>query len=199
MLVIGLSGKMGSGKDFIARQFIMAYLKSHHPALNIGFLAFADALKLRVLEKYPDIQWEDVYPPNGMAKTERVRKLLQHEGNAGREQSSDYWIRRYENWTRLMEQNGVDILLTTDVRFEAEKEYIQNVRKGIVCRVNAPNRTYQTQDSSLMRDVSECSLDRLSNQEWDYIFENNQDVHCLEEAMDRFQEFVGLLNKMIVG
>jgi len=92
-----------------------------------------------------------------------------------------------------MDQNGVDVLLTTDVRFELEKEHIQHVHDGLVCRVHAPGRTYQTQDSNLMKDISECSLDALTEQEWDYVFQNDQAIHCLSEAEQRFRRFTELL------
>jgi hypothetical protein len=188
---------MGSGKDFIARTFIVAYLKQYHPTLNIGFLAFADTLKIKVLEKYPELKWEDMYPSNNTPKTEYIRALLQKEGNIGRSKSPDYWIQSYHYWVKLMEQNGVDVLLTTDIRFELEKNHIQEMYNGLVCRVHASERTYKTQDSSLMKDISECSLDILPDDKWDYIFENNQPIECFSDAQKRFRVFTEILEKRL--
>jgi hypothetical protein len=89
------------------------------------------------------------------------------------------------------------ILLTTDVRFELEKEHIQRVHNGLVCRVHAPERTYQTQDSNLMNDISECSLDAMTDQDWDYVFQNDQPIYCLSEAEQRFKKFIELLEQRL--
>lgn len=197
MLIIGLSGKMGSGKDFIGKHFIYAYLKKHYPHLNIHFLAFADALKIQAIDKY-HLAWEDVYPPEQIPKTESVRKLLQFEGNLMREHNPYYWIKLYGHWAKLYKRNACDILITTDVRFPEERNTIIHDYNGIVCQVYAPSRSYQTQDSKLMQDKSECALDSVSPKDYyDYIFSNDEPFVGLEEAETRFQSFIELLQKKI--
>lgn len=186
MLILGFAGKMGSGKDFLAK-FVFEYIKKYYPQLNIYFLSFADALKIQTIEKY-HLDFEQVYPPENIPKTEQVRKYLQFEGKLYRERDSKYWIRCYENWSRLFERNGCDILITTDVRFKEEMDYIQ-IRGGLVYKVYAPSRQYQTNDKSLMKDISECDLDDLENDAYDYIFKNDELIHNLEDVENKFDKF----------
>ena len=197
MLVIGLSGKMGSGKDFIAKHFIHAYLKKHFPQLDIVFLSFADVLKMQVLEKYSNTSWDEVYPPEYIPKTEHIRKLLQFEGNLMRETDPKYWIRLFDNWARLMQRKGCHILIVADVRFPLEQNYILHDYKGMVCKVSAPQRTYHTHDSKLMKDVSECALDSINQSEYDYVFHNDIHFTTLEEAEERFKPFIEQLEKKV--
>lgn len=196
MLVIGLSGKMGSGKDFIARVFIYSYLKKYYPHLNIYFLAFADTLKMQSINHY-HLNWEDVYPPPEIPKTESVRKILQNEGKIHRERNPNYWIQCYDNWVRLFQRNGCDILITTDIRYETEMSHIRNAYKGIVCKVYAPSRTYQTKDTTLMKDESEISMDKLSDQDYDYVFKNDNPFVSVEQFQINFRPFLDLLKKRL--
>lgn len=205
MLIIGLSGKMGSGKDYIAKQFILKYLKKHHPELNVYFLAFADNLKMQVLDKYnsersQNISWSDIYPPEHIPKSEYVRKLLQFEGNLMREKDPKYWIKRYDNWIRLFQKNGCDIILTTDVRFQIEKDHLRSNYNGIICKVYAPNRTYNTHNPTLMKDKSEVDLDTTEDESYDYIFQNHMDFNSFEsfESIEKhFQPFIDLLENRL--
>jgi hypothetical protein len=196
MLIIGLSGKMGSGKDFLAKHFIYAYLKKYYPHLNIHFLAFADPLKIQAIDKY-HLSWEDVYPPEHIPKTEATRKLLQFEGKLMREYDSKYWINLYNHWVRLHKRNGCDVLITADVRFPEERNTIVHDYDGIVCRVHAPSRTYQTRDSKLMQDYSECALDSISDNDYDYTFLNDEPFMDLENLETRFQPFIQMLKNRL--
>jgi hypothetical protein len=192
MLIIGLCGKMGSGKDFIGKNAIFKYLKKNYPHLNISFFSIADPLKMQVLEQY-DLRWEDVYPPDGVSKTEMVRKILQTHGNLKRETRPDYWIRCYDYWCDLFRKNGCDVLITPDVRFKIEREHILKTG-GIVCKVHAPSRTYQTQDSSLTKDVSEKDLDSLSDHSYFYVFENDLP---LETTLNQYVDFFNRLDSIL--
>jgi hypothetical protein len=128
-------------------------------------------------------------------KTESVRKILQFEGNLMREHDPKYWINLYNYWAKLHKRNGCDILITTDVRFPEERNTIVHDYGGIVCQVHAPSRTYQTQDTKLMQDYSECALDSVSSDDYyDYIFDNEEPFESLEEAEIRFQPFVKILS-----
>jgi hypothetical protein len=197
MIVIGLSGKMGSGKDFIAKKFIYPFLKKNYPQLNIHFLAFADPLKMQVLNYYSgNFSYLDLYPPYNIPKTEQVRKILQFEGNICRQRDPDYWIKQYGYWAKLHKDNNCDIIITTDIRFRSEISYISDDLNGMICQVYSPSRTYRTKDPALMKDKSECDLDHYEAN-YDYIFHNDQDLNSLEEAEDYYKEFFILLRKRV--
>jgi hypothetical protein len=198
MFVIGLSGKMGSGKDFIGKRIVYHFLKKYYPDLNVQFLAFADPLKMQVLNHYSSIfSYSDLYPPQNIPKTEQTRKILQFEGNLCREKDPDYWIKQYSYWAKLFKDNGCEVLITTDVRFRNEISYIVEGLGGMVCQVYSPNRTYQTRDTNLLKDKSECDLDQSSCDIYDYVFHNDQDIYSVEEAEVYYKEFFTLLRKRI--
>ena len=49
IMVIGFSGKIGSGKDYISKNICLPILKKNIKNINALFLAFADPLKKNVL------------------------------------------------------------------------------------------------------------------------------------------------------
>jgi CO dehydrogenase nickel-insertion accessory protein CooC1 len=73
MVLIGIAGKMGCGKDYICNNIIIPILKHN----NETFLqiAFADQIKINVMTKH-NIEFKDVY----INKTTETRRLLQLEG-----------------------------------------------------------------------------------------------------------------------
>ena len=185
MWIIGLSGKMGTGKDFIARNVVSEYLKFRYPRLNIYFFSFADPLKMQALEQYK-LTWDQVYPHDGIPKSESVRKILQNHGNNKRREDPEYWIRIYNHWCKLFKEKGCDVLITPDVRFKNEREHIFK-QGGIVCKVHAPSRTYYTQDSTLTKDVSENDLDSLEDSEYFHVFQNDKPFQDLSDYTDFFE------------
>lgn len=190
MLIIGLSGKMGSGKDFIAKHVIRKYLKLYYPNLNVYSFSFADPLKMQVLEQY-DLSWNDVFPPLGVPKTEAVRKILQTHGNTKRQTNPNYWVDCYDMWCKLFQQKECDILITSDVRFRVEYKHILE-KNGIVCNVHAPSRIYQNE---LTKDISENDLNELSDQDYFYVFQNDSPFQGLND----YKDFFDRLDKVITN
>ena len=188
MLIIGLSGKFGSGKDFIGKNVLAEYLKKYYPNIIVNFLSFADPLKLYVIKKYSLTQ-EDVYPPSGYNKTEYIREILQKEGEFYRDISTDYWIQLYDQMIKTFEESGTHVLITCDVRFPNEMEYIRS-RNGLICKVYAPNRTYKTTNKELMKHESECGLDHIRDEQYDYIFINNEYLSNVNEAELKYKDFL---------
>lgn len=164
MILIGLSGAAGSGKNFVADQITAKYE-------SVKQLAFGDPLKQVVhhmfgvpLEDcYTEAgkarltwqQWEDcdVGPLSGTLPTGKcgpmtVRDLLQYVGT---DLVRDCWNR--DHWIRLAEQrirNSPEaIVLVTDVRFENEANLITGMG-GTVLRVvgrkasNTPTHASET-------------------------------------------------------
>lgn len=126
MKLIGLSGKAGSGKDFI-----YDVLDALHGAERI---AFADGVKLDIeetlgLTPYETNLREKPYPPE-------VRQLLQWWGtDLRRAQDPEYWVKK---GVEAIEEAATyaSLIVVTDVRFANEAEVIRDLG-GIVIEVYA--------------------------------------------------------------
>lgn len=135
---IGLTGRMGAGKDytFEALRDIAEYLA-------VWRMSFADGLRYEIqrtltegLPGGPSLPalWEKPYP-------EAIRRLLQWWGtDFRREQDPNYWVndgivRAKEKAKMISHSLGVPVF--TDVRFQNEAEAIR-AEGGIIVRVTAP-------------------------------------------------------------
>jgi dephospho-CoA kinase len=185
MFIIGLCGKMGSGKDYIANRYIFPFLK--RAGYNACQMSFADQIKVNVMVKN-DIPFGDVY----VEKTDSTRTLLQQEGTEhGRDVlGKEVWIKYFDAWSKVFQSRGIDAVVATDVRFANEFNYIK--ARGIVIKVDAPLRN-QTRliheskgDSTLYVKMSthssECDLDNKASSAFDIVIPNDIDDECLDET-----------------
>lgn len=180
MVLIGIAGKMGSGKDFITTTYIIPYIENILKEKILQF-CFADQIKVNVMTKN-NINYHDLY----ISKSESTRKLLQIEGteNGRNIFSENIWINYLTNWVDVFKNRGINNFIITDVRFKNEFEFIKN-NGGIIIKINAPNRNHQRlyKESNgdtliynkLKNHISECDLDDISNSLYDYVFENDND------------------------
>ena len=178
MLLIGLCGKMGSGKDYIASNYIIPYLKDKLKRTPLK-MAFADQIKVNAITRN-NISFNDVY----VEKTDFTRILLQKEGTEnGREKyGQDVWIKYFDAWANVYKTRGIDAIILSDVRFQNEVEYIKS-KGGLLIKVHAPIRNEKRlQDDSkgnneiykqIKSHPSECDLDNLSDQEFTFVVDND--------------------------
>ena len=137
MKLIGLSGHMGCGKNYIAEQIIYPHFKSNNNILIIGF---GDQMKNELYARDLSLQYDDLYDH----KTFETRNKLQQYGTEnGREKyHQDIWIRgldiQIETFRRRSGENC--LIIVCDVRFINEAEYIKQ-KGGILFRINSPNRS----------------------------------------------------------
>jgi phosphomevalonate kinase len=195
MLIIGLSGKMGSGKDYIASNYIIPFLKN---TLNQNPLkmAFSDQLKVNVMTKY-NIPYNDVFNK----KTDHTRQLLQQEGteNGRCKYGQDIWIKHFDAWSSVFGSRGINAIILSDVRFLNEVQYIKN-KGGLVIRIDAPNRNEERlqNDSRGCADTynriknhpSECDLDNVSDTYFDFVVNNE----CQEQTTKDVNKILVFLN-----
>lgn len=170
MQIIGFSGKMGSGKNYVAERILKPMLNPQVPTL---VCAFADQLKIDTI--YQDqVAYERVY---GEKDTES-RQLLQRRGteNGRLVHGEDVWIRCMQAWIRAHSERGIKRFLITDVRFENEAEWIRSLG-GMVIRVEAPERTKAAYERE------KCS--------------ESAKVHASETALDAYANFDGVLQNDI--
>ena len=145
--VIGLSGEVGSGKDWIAKE---------HFVRNYGFHNMSLAWHFKVqCVSHGDATYKEVFD----TKPPRVRRLLQILGTEqGREVwGEDIWVNTMFTWMTLYHRDwGIDKFVIPDVRFPNEVEGIKQVG-GRVYRVTGDRNGRFITDQALQH-PSETSL-----------------------------------------
>jgi len=163
--VIGLSGKMGSGKDEVYR-ICTELLRGD----RIKRFAFGDEVKAEVASvlnlsvKYVD------------QRKQLFRPILQWWGTEYRRQlfGPTYWIDKMRD--QLTDPSKSGWAIVTDVRFENEAELIQDIG-GYMVRVDRPGfcMCEKTADHP-----SETDLDFY---DFDYVIRNNGELDDLKPAV----------------
>lgn len=120
MIVIGLTGNIGSGKTTIAEYLVKTY----------GFtkLAFADELK-RMLVRAGILTPDEV-----KEKTPYARKMLQLIGTEliRKQIDEDFWIKKLDEKIKYLIEEGRQRFVIDDVRFPNEAEYIHSLGGKII-------------------------------------------------------------------
>jgi hypothetical protein len=165
--VIALSGKAGSGKDYVFENYLRP--QGYHR------WALADHFKIWTIGK-GQATYEEVFH----TKPPHVRKALQISGTEeGRNvYGEDIWLDTAATWMEHLSKTwNVNKFCVTDCRFPNEVEYIQTRLGGKVIRIVAPTRS---ENNSLTPEarlhISETALDSYTN--FDFIVNNEpgQDV-----------------------
>jgi hypothetical protein len=173
---IGISGKMGSGKDYFAENFLIPFLENKLKEKCL-IISFADMIKINLMT-HNNYTYDMVY----IDKTNEVRNKLREEGQ-GKKQiyGNNIWIDYVKNWGILHMSRGVKHIIITDVRFKNEYDFI-NSMDGVIIRINAPNRneTRLRRESNnddeynlLKNHISEIELDDI---DFKYNINNDSDM-----------------------
>lgn len=175
-ILIALSGKLGSGKDYVASHLIIPEICKKYRYLHCSF---ADQLKINVMTKH-SIEYKELYEE----KSHSTRKLLQTEGTEiARSQDPNIWIKYLDNWIQVHNSRGVEVFIVTDLRFSNELDYVKNFKEfGISIRVKSKTRNHSRllQESggdekiydTLKNHRSECDLDDRE-QDFDMVIDND--------------------------
>ena len=186
-MIIGISGKAGSGKDTAAKMLEVLYAnpdisyedfanKRYKNFADILIVHFADALKETAQVLFRLGEWETNTQEgkkttiNWIGKT--VRELLQGVGQGLRDAiDPNLWIKvlfaNTENWSNY---------IIADVRYPNEVKAIKE-RNGILLRIDRKG-------AGAGNHSSEIALDDYK--EWDVHIENNGSLESLFEAMRVF-------------
>lgn len=186
-MIIGISGKAGSGKDEAARMLEILYAnpdisyedfknKKYKNFVDIQIVHFADALKDTAMAACMLGEW-DVNTQEGKKREIEwlgitVRELLQKLGTCIREGIDDkFWVKALyantEDWSNI---------IIADVRFPIEVESIKE-RGGKIIRLDRNN-------SGAGNHISETALDNYTG--WDFHIGNNGSLEELFECMRIF-------------
>lgn len=131
--IIGISGKMGSGKDFVCDNVIIPLLESN-PKNKVLKLCFSDQIKINTMTKN-NVSFDSLYNN----KTKETRLLLQKEGSDARTLDKNIWIKYVHNWIEIFNNRGFNIFVISDIRLLNEIEYINN-NNGILFKVVSNTR-----------------------------------------------------------
>ena len=186
-MIIGISGKAGSGKDTAAKMLEVLYAnpdisyedfanKRYKNFADIQIVHFADSLKETAQVLFRIGEWETNTQEgkkttiNWIGKT--VRELLQGIGQGLRDTIDfDLWVKilfaNTEDWSNY---------IIADVRYPNEVYAIKE-RNGILLRIDRKG-------AGAGNHSSETALDDYK--EWDVHIENNGSIEDLFEAMKIF-------------
>lgn len=178
--IIGLSGKRGVGKDYIASN----YFKNEKTML----IALADQIKVMAIVR-ENFSFEQMF----INKTAETRDALIRIGtDEGRKNDGeDVWCKYLEAWMKVLaHKNGIERFIITDVRFKNEVKWIQSLG-GVVIRIEAPQRNSErvTQESiKASNNITEVDLD-----DWSFKYKLYNDISSSTSLDSQIQS----LNKLI--
>jgi len=200
MVLIGISGKIGVGKDFITSNVVIPIFNRS----NYLQLAFADQIKVNVMTKM-NISYDNLY----YKKTDISRRLLQEEGSYGRKENSNIWVKYVENWITIYSKRGLENFVISDCRYKNESDYIKKMG-GILIRVKADDRNedrlIQEASSSgsfdnevynkIKNHSSECDLDQLPDNYFDIVIDNSKQTSLnIEKLQESLLEIISYRNQ----
>ena len=186
-MIIGISGKAGSGKDTAAKMLEVLYAnpnisyedfanRKYKNFADIQIMHFADILKETVQALFGIGEWE-TGTQEGKKVTiswigKTVRELLQEVGQGLRDAvDPNLWIKALfantEDWSNY---------IIADVRYPNELEAIKE-RNGVLIRIDRNS-------AGAGNHSSEIALDDYNT--WDVHIENNGSLESLFEAMRIF-------------
>lgn len=141
-LIIGISGKMGSGKSTISS------------LLKEGFGINGAKVEIMSLAG-PIYKAQDLlYKEYGLElEGDKDRDLLIAVGLWGRNRSEDFWL---DQLAKDMIQSDADVIICDDVRFKNEADFFS--RNGFLFRIDGEQRGDNV-DPNKSESVTECALD----------------------------------------
>jgi hypothetical protein len=177
-LLIAVSGKLGSGKDYIAENLLLPLIST-----TVSKMAFADHIKINVASQEPDVSLRQCL--EGDKSTELRRKLQIAGTEQGRDlYGSDIWVTTLENWIRLrrLRDRTPDVVLVTDCRFPNEAKWIED-NGGLLIRVHAPSRN----EFALKRESNGCNNTYTAIKQ--HLSETALDEYPFKYTVDNAPEF----------
>lgn len=157
--IIGVSGKLGSGKNYITENILFNLLTPKKTVM----LAFADHLKIEVIAK-DNIEYERVFIKKDTESRTKLQKRGTEEGR--NVYGENIWINTIQQWMRVFTERGIERVIIIDVRFKNEADFIKSIG-GTLIHVNAPDRTQQKYIEETNNNHSEIELIKNHTSETD--------------------------------
>jgi len=180
-LIIGISGKIGSGKDTVAKEIIKSFPDYNFRKVSFGYnvkkiVSILTGIDMRTILSR---KIKSVFLPDWEMT---VGELFQQVGtNALRDiLSEDTWILSLFNNIK----DGENIIIT-DVRFLNEANAILN-RGGYLFRINGDPNKINSNETRNINHKSETELDNFEN--FDIIYENVPPIDNLKTIIDKIRK-----------
>ena len=196
-MIIGLHGKMGSGKSTVANQFVEV-LKDHNIQAEIKSFALPiyQLTSFIFQESVEEIKNKknDLVRPRSFSGLRSYRELLQNIGMELRDLVDiDIWVdalfgkgndKILKDWTGRMKWWIID-----DLRFINEFNRIKQMN-GQVVKISRDIDIHQALPQDIYENQSELDLDDIPNDDWNLIIDNNSSINSLTDIINRFIETV---------
>lgn len=170
-MIIGISGKLRSGKDTVASLLINEF----GPEV-CERIALADILKKECEEIY-GLDCHRMY--TDYAYKEQIRQTLIDHGAYRRAEDIDYWVKL------VLERVTKPITLVPDVRYTNEITTIKaSNNQTLFIRVESTEdarKDHGWNASNADTDASECQLDKSND--WDLVVQNSGTIKDLRTAL----------------
>lgn len=196
MIVLGMSGKLGVGKNYVSDKYIIPKLMTIY--LEKGFtvipyyFSYGSFIKSELYAKdtIGDLSFYNLF----VQKTSEIRHRLQTYGTdiCRNNVRKDMWIRHVHMWINIQQyqldqlpenikNNIIPLFVIQDVRFENEYNFVKSFKNHILIRVESHTRNLiRSQfENSNAKHLSETSLD-------DKCFENiiHNEIDTTSDALD---------------
>jgi dephospho-CoA kinase len=195
MVKIAISGKANSGKNTLADLLGKEIIKQDYFYKEYKIFAFADPIKMMTAIMFPEIEPNWLWGPSEyrsaivpdkfdrQGKFLTVRRVLTDIGYIGRSYNEDTWI---NSTLKLIDdyQSQEKIAIISDVRFLNELNTIK--REGFftirIVRNKPEVITWwdKIKQIFLKKDASECSLDNVTDDKFDFVIDNNFSLDLLK-------------------
>lgn len=167
-MLIGLVGKLGTGKDYITENILLPYFgkdKTH-------IISMADALKVELIVQM-NIDFDRLY----IKKDKDSRKLLQVYGTdiMRRKYGNDIWIKYLDAWVKVYKNRGKKIIIIPDIRFKDEAEYVKS-NNGILLKIEAEDRSNdKINQEQLKNEIKHISEIEVSDIVCNFVINNTKE------------------------
>lgn len=164
-MLVGLAGKIGSGKTCLASEFKLAR------GDGVVEVNFGDALKREVAETYKVPLWrfydqDEKNKPISSENPMTLGEALQKVGTERREQDPDYWVKKVA--LHVGELKDFDIVIIGDVRLQNEANWIKEAG-GVIVRLNGDPGKVRANSTRNLTHISETDLDDYKR--FDFVFD----------------------------
>lgn len=159
--VVGISGKIGSGKNYLSEQFtkllvqlgysvsettyatplkddvtrIIQFVRDNPTATYVAKEAEVTVAEAEKLISIIVPELEETPDLTGWRKTKAVRASLQFYGTeVRRKQDNDYWVKKIDSYV----DKSADFVFIPDVRFVNEADWVKDFYLGTLFRLEVP-------------------------------------------------------------
>ncbi len=168
VLLVGISGKIGSGKTTLADELASQVQKT-------TICNFADALKIEVADQYGIelarfYKQEEKNKPVSDSDPTTLGELLQRHGEERRAENADYWVERTGAYIDALGTDAFELVVVGDVRRTNEAAFITK-RGGLLVRLNGDPGGVRAASTRDPNHPSEVELDNYGG--FDLVFNTN--------------------------